>query len=118
MASQSIYFKQKWLPLALIFPQLAITLIFFIWPAGQAFFQSFQLEDAFGLSSEFVGFENFQRLFSNRYYFDSLITTLIFSTSVVFLSMLSALVLAGIAEQILRGKLFYRTILILSLIHI
>lgn len=84
----------------------------FIWPAGQAFFQSFQLEDAFGLSSEFVGLENFQRLFSNSYYFDSLITTLIFSTSVVFLSMLSALVLAGIAEQILRGKLFYRTILI------
>ena len=46
MASQSVYFKQKWLPIALIFPQLAITLIFFIWPAGQALLQSFQLEDA------------------------------------------------------------------------
>lgn len=112
MASQSVYFKQKWLPIALIFPQLAITLIFFIWPAGQALLQSFQLEDAFGLSREFVGLENFQRLFNDNYYFDSLITTLIFSTSVVLLSMLSAVILAGIAEQILRGKLFYRTILI------
>lgn len=83
-------------------PQLAITLIFFIWPAGQALLQSFQLEDAFGLSREFVGLENFQRLFNDNYYFDSLITTLIFSTSVVLLSMLSAVILAGIAEQILR----------------
>ncbi|MGY6568753.1 MAG: glycerol-3-phosphate transporter permease, partial [Salinarimonas sp.] len=52
-------------PLALLAPQLLITLIFFIWPAGQALYQSVLRQDPFGLRTTFVGLQNFQRLFAD-----------------------------------------------------
>ncbi|MGF1748707.1 sn-glycerol-3-phosphate ABC transporter permease UgpA [Vibrio cionasavignyae] len=110
--SSPVVFKNKWLPVALIAPQLFITLVFFIWPAGQAIFQSSQLEDAFGLSKEFVGLENFITLFNDSYYLDAFLTTLQFSISVAFLALISALILSAFAEQIVRGSTFYRTFLI------
>ncbi|MGB2078940.1 MAG: sn-glycerol-3-phosphate ABC transporter permease UgpA [Vibrio sp.] len=110
--SSTAAFKHKWLPFALIAPQLAITLVFFIWPAGQAIFQSTQLEDAFGMSREFVGLENFIQLFHDPYYLDSFVTTLIFSLSVAVIALVSALVLSAFAEHIIRGATFYRTFLI------
>lgn len=110
--SSPVVFKHKWLPVALIAPQLVITLVFFIWPAGQAIFQSSQLEDAFGMSREFVGLENFEKLIHDPLYLDSLMTTLQFSISVAVLALVSALVLAAFAEQIIRGATMYRTFLI------
>ena len=110
--SSPVVFKHKWLPVALIAPQLLITLVFFIWPAGQAIFQSSQLEDAFGMSREFVGLENFEKLIHDPLYLDSLMTTLQFSISVAVLALVSALVLSAFAEQIIRGATMYRTFLI------
>ncbi|MGR5156310.1 sn-glycerol-3-phosphate ABC transporter permease UgpA [Vibrio owensii] len=110
--SSPVVFKHKWLPVALIAPQLVITLVFFIWPAGQAIFQSSQLEDAFGMSREFVGLENFEKLIHDPLYLDSLMTTLQFSISVAGLALVSALVLSAFAEQIIRGATMYRTFLI------
>ncbi|WP_100754098.1 sn-glycerol-3-phosphate ABC transporter permease UgpA [Vibrio salilacus] len=110
--SSPVVFKHKWLPVALIAPQLLITLVFFIWPAGQAIFQSSQLEDAFGMSREFVGLENFERLIHDPLYLDSLMTTLQFSISVAVLALVSALVLSAFAEHIIRGATLYRTFLI------
>ena len=57
-----VRFKSWWLPWVLVAPQMVIVLVFFFWPAGQALFQSVLQEDAFGTSSEFVGLQNFQRL--------------------------------------------------------
>ncbi|MEL7327523.1 MAG: sn-glycerol-3-phosphate ABC transporter permease UgpA [Pseudomonadota bacterium] len=110
--SSPVVFKNKWLPVALIAPQLLITLVFFIWPAGQAIFQSSQLEDAFGMSREFVGLENFEKLIHDPLYLDSLMTTLQFSISVAVLALVSALILSAFAEQIIRGATIYRTFLI------
>ncbi|MGR5443398.1 sn-glycerol-3-phosphate ABC transporter permease UgpA [Vibrio jasicida] len=110
--SSPVVFKHKWLPVALIAPQLVITLVFFIWPAGQAIFQSSQLEDPFGMSREFVGLENFEKLIHDPLYLDSLMTTLQFSISVAVLALVSALVLSAFAEQIIRGATMYRTFLI------
>ncbi len=81
-------------------------------PAGQAIFQSSQLEDAFGMSREFVGLENFETLFHDPLYLDSLMTTLQFSISVAVLALVSALILSAFAEQIIRGATMYRTFLI------
>ncbi|MGB7480798.1 MAG: glycerol-3-phosphate transporter permease, partial [Burkholderiaceae bacterium] len=50
-------FKSAWLPYALVAPQIAVTLVFFFWPAVQALYQSVLLQDAFGVSSQFVGLE-------------------------------------------------------------
>ncbi|MBF9235229.1 sn-glycerol-3-phosphate ABC transporter permease UgpA [Microvirga alba] len=105
-------FSGKVLPYALLLPQLAITLIFFYWPASQAVWQSFLMEDAFGLSSEFVGFENYRFLFKQPEYYKAMVTTVVFSSSVAVLSLACALLLATQADKSLRGGHAYKTLLI------
>lgn len=107
-----VVFRQRLLPFLLVTPQLIITAIFFLWPASQALYQSFLIEDAFGLSSEFVWFENFENLFSDRLYLESFKTTAVFSISVTVLSLGMALVLAVMADRVIKGTNVYRTLLI------
>ena len=110
--NQKIYYHNKLLAYLLIAPQILITLIFFIWPAAQALYQSFLVEDAFGLGSEFVWFENFIFLFEDEYYVDSFGRTALFSLLVAFVSMSFSLILAGFAERVIRGELIYKSLLI------
>ncbi|MEM7226405.1 MAG: sn-glycerol-3-phosphate ABC transporter permease UgpA [Pseudomonadota bacterium] len=107
-----VVFKGLLLPYLLLAPQIVITLVFFIWPAAQALKQSVLQEDAFGLSSEFVGLENFAELFSDPHYLNSLQVTAVFSTSVALLALGSALYLAVQADRVIRGVMVYRTLLI------
>ena len=90
-----VHFPTSPLPYFLVAPQVIITLIFFIWPATQAVYQSFLIEDAFGMSTEFVWFENFVYLATDEIYLDSFGRTILFSICVAFLSMFLALILAG-----------------------
>ena len=110
--NQKIYYHNKLLAYLFIAPQILITLIFFIWPAAQALYQSFLVEDAFGLGSEFVWFENFIFLFEDEYYLDSFGRTALFSFLVAFVSMSFSLILAGFAERVIRGELIYKSLLI------
>lgn len=107
-----VHFPASPLPYLLVAPQILITLVFFIWPAGQAVYQSFLIEDAFGLSTEFVWFENFAYLAQDPLYRQSFGRTLLFSAAVALLSMSVALVLAGFADRVVRGATGYRTMLI------
>jgi sn-glycerol 3-phosphate transport system permease protein len=84
---KSAVFNNRLLPYALLLPQLVITFVFFYWPAVQAVWQSFLREDAFGLSSEFVGLENYQALLAQPEYYKSMMTTLVFSSLVATLSL-------------------------------
>jgi sn-glycerol 3-phosphate transport system permease protein len=102
----------KLTPYLLLLPQLAITFIFFYWPAAQAIWQSFLLEDAFGLSSEFVGFENYQALFKRPEYYQAMGTTAVFATLVGALSLSIALWLAAMADKNLKAAGAYKTLLI------
>jgi len=111
MRSQST-FKGLWLPLALLAPQLIITLIFFVWPASQALFQSLLVEDAFGLKTKFVWFQNFAELFEDRYYLGAFGRTLFFSVSVAFLSMSIGLLLAAMADRVIRSATAYKALLL------
>jgi len=107
-----VHFPTSPLPYLLVAPQIIITVIFFIWPATQAVYQSFLIEDAFGLSTEFVWFENFTYLLGDAQYRKAFGRTIFFSGAVAFLSMSMALVLAGFADRVLRGATVYRTLLI------
>lgn len=107
-----VHFPTSPLPYLLVAPQIIITLVFFIWPATQAVYQSFLIEDAFGLSTEFVWFENFTYLLGDDQYRNAFGRTIFFSVAVAFLSMSMALVLAGFADRVLRGATVYRTLLI------
>ncbi len=105
-------FRQRWLPYLLLAPQLAITLVFFYFPAGQAIWQSFLIEDAFGISTEFVWFENYQALFAQPQYYRAMANTAVFSISVTVLSLSLALLLAVMADRQIRGADAYKTLLI------
>ena len=105
-------FKERWLPYALLLPQVAITIVFFYFPAAQAFYQSFLIEDAFGTSTQFVWFENYTHLFSQPEYYRAMLTTLLFSAAVTLLSLSSALLLAVMADRQIKGAGSYKTMLI------
>jgi len=107
-----VVFKNRWLPYLLVTPQIAITLVFFIWPASQALKQSVFLEDPFGLSSEFVWFDNFIELFSDPLYLSSLKTTFIFSASTSFLALSTALLFAVMADRVIKGATVYKAALL------
>jgi len=107
-----VVFGHKTLPYLLLAPQLIITVVFFFLPAGQAMWQSLRLEDAFGLSSEFVGLANFMDLFRQQDYLDSFKTTAVFSVLVAFVGLSVSLLLAVMADRVLKGASVYKTLLI------
>ncbi len=107
-----VHFAPSWLPFALVAPQIAITLVFFMWPAAQAIYQSFLLEDAFGLATNFVWFDNFKDLFNDEIYKDTFLRTAYFSILVAGSSLSIALILAVMADRVVKAAMTYRTLLI------
>lgn len=107
-----VVFTHKALPYFLLAPQLAITILFFFLPAGQAMWQAFRIEDPFGLSSQFVGLSNFADLFSNSDYVHSFEVTAVFSLLVAVSGLVISLLLAVMADRIVKGAGFYKTLLI------
>ena len=105
-------FKSRWLPYALIAPQLLITIIFFFLPAGQAIHQSVLMEDPFVLAVEFVGLQNFKDLFADPNYLSSFKITKVFSVIVAFLAMAHSLIFAVCADRVVRGANAYKSFLI------
>ncbi|WP_421926167.1 sn-glycerol-3-phosphate ABC transporter permease UgpA [Neoaquamicrobium sediminum] len=110
--SPRVTFPNKILPYLLIAPQLVIVGIFFYWPASQALYQSVLREDPFGLRSTFVGLANFRRVLAEPNYINALQNTAVFSIAVAFVAMAIALLLAVMADKIIRGRGIYRTMLI------
>jgi len=107
-----VYFPPGWLPYALVAPQLAITLVFFIWPASQAMWQSLLIQDAFGINIQYAGLTNFRELFHDPLYRESFRVTAVFSVLMTTSALAIALVLAACCDYILRGAQAYQTLLI------
>ncbi len=107
-----VVFPNRVLPYLLVAPQLAITLIFFYWPAAQALYQSMLKEDPFGLKSKFVWFDNFKKVLADPNYLHSIKVTVVFSVATAAVAMIAALLLAVMAEKVVRSKGLYRTLLI------
>src|SRR6185295_7230756 len=106
-----VTFPSSWLPWALLVPQMAVIVVFFFWPAGQAILQSMQQQDAFGTSVDFVGMDNFKQLFEDPAYIASFKTTAIFSALVAGIGIAISLALAVFADRIVHGGVFYKTML-------
>lgn len=110
---QQVVFKHKFLPYWLLAPQMAVTLVFFFWPAGQALFMSVLEQDAFGTSVRYVGLKNFEMVLSDPEYLDSVWRTLYFSAAVTVLALVPALILAVMADRVVRLATAYKTALII-----
>ncbi|EAR08324.1 ABC transporter permease subunit [Reinekea blandensis] len=109
--AKKVQFAHTWVPYVFIAPQLLIIGVFFFWPALQALYLSFMLEDPWGLSSTFVWFENYQTLFTSADYLSTTLFTLGYSFAVVVLSLGIALILAVKANAVLHGQKTYRLLL-------
>jgi sn-glycerol 3-phosphate transport system permease protein len=107
-----VRFRSRWLPWALVAPQLAIVLVFFFWPAAQALYYSLQQQDAFGTQVVFVGLDNFRALFNDETYLASFRVTAVFSLLVAGLGLSISLLLATMADRVIKGSGWYRTLLI------
>ena len=100
-------------PAVLLTPQLLVTIVFFFWPAGQAVLQSLRGGDAFGLATRFVGTDNFTQLFADPDYLASFWITAFFSFAVAFLALAPGLLLAVMADRVVKGAAFYKTVLLM-----
>ncbi|MBC7132981.1 MAG: sn-glycerol-3-phosphate ABC transporter permease UgpA [Roseovarius sp.] len=112
MQTKRMTFPGSWLPYALLAPQVAVTLVFFIWPASQALRQSFLRQDIFGLRTDFVWFDNFERLLADPLYLNALKVTVIFSLGTTLLSMSLALLFAVMVNRMIRSRDAYTTLLV------
>ena len=112
MQTKRMTFPSGWLPYALLAPQIAVTLVFFIWPAAQALYQSVLREDAFGMSSQFVGMRNFVRLFDDPVYVNAMGVTAVFAIGTTLLSMALALLFAVKVNSMLRSRDSYTTLMV------
>jgi sn-glycerol 3-phosphate transport system permease protein len=109
---RKVIFKGRALPLLLLLPQLAVTLLFFIWPAAMTVWYSVQRQDAFGLSTEFAGLENFTEVLADPNWLGAAGNTLLFTFAVAALALTTALFLASQADKAIRGANAYRTLLV------
>ncbi len=107
-----VTFNERWLPYLLVGPQIVITLVFFFWPSGQAIYQSVLLEDAFGGNTKFVFLDNFIHLFNDPGYYHSARLTVVFSFLVAAVGLAASLLLAVMADRIIRGATAYKTFLV------
>jgi len=107
-----VRFKSAWLPWLLVAPQMVVVLVFFFWPAAQALYQSVLQQDAFGIATEFVGLENFRRLWNDETYVESFQVTAVFSVLVAVVGLSVSLLLAVMADRVIKGSGTYKTLLI------
>jgi sn-glycerol 3-phosphate transport system permease protein len=109
---QRTVFRNRWLPYALVAPQMAVTVLFFFWPALKSLQLAVYRVSPFGDRSTFVGLDNFTKLLSDSDYWASVVNSFVFAGGVTVLAVLGALVLAGLATQKIRGLAVYRTLLL------
>ena len=105
-------FRNRWLPYALVLPQVLVTIVFFFWPAGKSLYLSLFKSPPFGGRDIFVGAENFVQLLTTPEYYDSVINSFVFAVGVTGLSVATGLVVATLANQKVRGLAIYRTALL------
>jgi sn-glycerol 3-phosphate transport system permease protein len=112
MQTKRTVFPNRVLPYLLLLPQMAVTVVFFLWPAGQAVWQSFLKEDPFGMKSRFVGLDNYTKLLRDPYYLQSAGTTAIFAIATAIVSIGVALILALAVDRMIRSARIYTTLIV------
>ena len=105
-------FPNRWLPYLLVLPQVVVTVVFFVWPAGKSLYLSVFKSPPFGGRDIFVGLDNFTSLLADREYYESVVNSFVFAGGVTALSVVAGLVVAVLANQKIRGLAVYRTALL------
>lgn len=101
---------------AFILPTMIGLIILNIIPIFQTIYQSFFKTGDFGRGNEFVGFDNYIRMFKDADVWQAVINTFKYAIVEVPFSIVIALVLAVLLNGKLKGKTIYRTIFFLPMV--
>jgi sn-glycerol 3-phosphate transport system permease protein len=105
-------FSNTWLGILFIAPQLLLIFTFFYWPAGQAIYWAFTLQQPWGGGNEWVGLENIEAIISDPVYWDSVVRSIVFAFLSTGLGMVAGLVLALLVDRELAGNRIYRAVIV------
>ena len=105
-------FRGRWLPWLLLLPTLLILGVFSYYPALRTLRLSAVRANLIVGNEQFVGLGNFVTLLSSPVYHQVIVQTLVFVAAVVIIGLMTALGLAWLASQPIRGAKFYRLMLI------
>lgn len=101
--------RQQFTPYLFLLPALFFLTLTVFWPAFQAFYLSFtRFEYDLTQPPQWVGIENFQRLFADPLFWKTLGNTLIYLVGVVPVLVMVPLGLAILVNQKLRGMSWFR----------
>jgi len=101
------------LGLLLVLPLLLWVAATLLYPAANAVYISFSNVRYVGVPAEFVGFSNFERVFSEREFWNSVIRTVIWVVLNVVLQLVGSVGVALVLNQEYKGKEFVRNWVIL-----
>ena len=100
--------EHKILPYLLVFPSIAVIIVFLVVPFIQSVRASFYRTSVFGTKTFFVGFKNYLQLFSSPDYVHSILITLAFSAFVILIGLTISLLIALAVNQKIRGQSAYQ----------
>jgi sn-glycerol 3-phosphate transport system permease protein len=100
-------FSNSWLAALFVLPQLLLVFIFFYWPTGEALYWAFTLEQPFGGSNQWVGMQNFNTVFGDPKYWNSVVVSIIFAITTTLLTLSISLGLALLVDRRLPGYQLY-----------
>ncbi|HEX2528621.1 MAG TPA: ABC transporter permease subunit [Geminicoccus sp.] len=107
-----VWFTDTPLAVALVLPQVLLVLLFFYWPSGAALYWAFTLEQPWGGGNSFVGLENFQTIFGDGQYWNSVVRSMVFALASTALAMAMGMLLALAVDRKLKGHQGFRWALI------
>jgi len=100
--------KQQLTPYLFLLPALVILTLTVFWPALQAFYLSFTRYEYLNQAPEWVGLENFQRLWRDQVFWQTMKNTVLYLVFVVPILVVLPLGLAILVNQQLRGIRWFR----------
>lgn len=86
-----------------------------IWPLLSSFYYSFTNWNGFNSDYDYVGFENFKRIWTDRLFFNAIVNTSIWMAAAILLPTILGLSLALLLDAKVRGSKIFKTIFYLPI---
>lgn len=106
------FFGSHRIGILLVVPQLLLIFTFFYWPAGQALYWAFTLQQPWGGGNVWVGLQNFEQILTDPSYWHSIWESIVFAVFTTTIAIGFSLVLAVLTDRQLRGYQVFRTTLV------
>lgn len=110
MAGQSHFWR-----IVFLLPPLAVFGLIVIWPLLDSFFYALTNWNGFDPNYRFVGFDNFQKVFTDKLFFNAVLNTVIWIVAAILLPTLLGLALALLLDSSVKGANIFKSIFYLPI---